>query len=415
MITLPLVIAFILVVGALVALATCAQRVTYLRSLIRRALQELGTPDAAEMALPTEVNALNKRLDQALHEKELYSSILDEMPVGVLLINKNNKITYMNRAARKIVTVDTDTARSSPLTPLKLTMEISDALSRALEQNAPEVRELDLVLDRPKKRYVVARIKAVPDEAGENVAVVVLEDRTEVRKYELLKRTLVSDFSHELRTPLTSIRSLAEALTDFGGLDQPERTRAFLRRILVHVEEMSDLIDRILQLARLESDPEQVLVLERVTARDILESALGSVSEKAREKNVILDTFAEESLSFFGDRKLLTAALVNLLDNAIKYSPSGERVECRIARDDDYVAFSVSDRGPGIAPEDLPHIFRRFYRTEKHRAKGRGGYGLGLSLVKHIVSAHDGTVEVESTPHEKTTFVMRVPLRRADQ
>ena len=413
--SLPLVIASILAVGALVALAVCGQRLASLRSLIRRALQELGMPDSAETALPVEVSALGKRLEQALHEKELYGSILDEMPVGVLLINRNNKITYMNRAARKMVTVDTDTARTSPLTPLKLTMEISDAVSRALEQNAPEIRELDLELDRPKKRYVVARIKAIPDEAGENVAVVVLEDRTEVRKYELLKRTLVSDFSHELRTPLTSIRSLAEALTDFGGLDQPERTLSFLRRILVHVEEMSELIDRILQLARLESDPEQVLVLERVTAHDILESALGSVSEKAREKNVILDATAEEALTFLGDRKLLTAALVNLLDNAIKYSPSGERVECRIEREDDSVTFSVSDRGPGIAPEDLPHIFRRFYRTEKHRSKGRGGYGLGLSLVKHIVSVHDGTVDVQSMPHEKTTFAMRVPLRLADQ
>jgi two-component system phosphate regulon sensor histidine kinase PhoR len=219
----------------------------------------------------------------------------------------------------------------------------------------------------------------------------------------------VANASHELRTPLTSIRGFVEALED-GAIDDPPTARRFLEKIRANADRMATLVSDLLELSRLEAGdrPPQ---WETVLPGDVLEEVAGALSELARSKEIVVRCEATDAGVVEADADRLRRILENLVENALKYTPAGGRIDVTARASDGSVVFEVTDNGPGISAEHLPRIFERFYRVDKARSRELGGTGLGLSIVKHLAESMGATVTVESTPGEGSRFSVRLPRR----
>ena len=238
--------------------------------------------------------------------------------------------------------------------------------------------------------------------------VLTLHDVTEISRTAEVKKDFVQNVSHELRTPLTAIKGFAETM-------QPtidEANRPYLETIIRNTDRLVSLVQDLLVLSELEERGTE-LQLEDVDLKEVAGQMLGLFEKRARDKGVELKLSAPDTgSSLRADRFRLEQVLINLLDNAVKYTDKGE-VELALSREDDKAVIRVRDTGPGIAPEHLPRLFERFYVVDKGRSRQLGGTGLGLSIVKHIVLLHGGEVSVSSTPGTGTTVVVTLPARTA--
>lgn len=330
------------------------------------------------------------------------------MPIGVVLVNSSGKITFTNRMANKHLISSFSKTKKAPLSPLTFTIEISQSINEAL---TGEEKIIEIETKHAPSKVIRAHIKPLFREGKPNGAVVVLEDISEIKKFEKLKQSLISDFSHELRTPLTSLKTSVETLVDFKGLEDPKETKKFLGYIKREVNKLSELVEKMMQLARLESSGESVLVKKKFKVSEIIKQAIEAVQVQAEKKKISFIKNIEKNLLLEGDKKLITQALINLLDNAVKYSPTEGEVAIRSEKRKNMLLISIKDQGPGLSEKEISHIFRRFYRGEKHRSRSTGGFGLGLSLAKHIVEAHNGKIKVKSKTNEGSEFIIYLPLK----
>ncbi|HKQ98182.1 MAG TPA: ATP-binding protein, partial [Candidatus Polarisedimenticolia bacterium] len=216
--------------------------------------------------------------------------------------------------------------------------------------------------------------------------------------------------SHELRTPLTAIKGYAETLLH-GGLDDPQSAAEFVRVIDRHAERLRLLIEELLDLAAVEQG-RSTLHLDAISAADVAAAAVGVVrpAAEAKRQNLTIDV-PEELPDCLADRDRLVQVLINLLDNAVKFTPDGGRIRIEARPAGDRLQIAVSDTGPGIPADDLGRVFERFYRVERSRDRREGGTGLGLAIAKHLVQAMEGSIEARSTLGSGSTF--RVTLRLA--
>jgi two-component system, OmpR family, sensor histidine kinase SenX3 len=232
----------------------------------------------------------------------------------------------------------------------------------------------------------------------------------ELQRVNKIRRDFVANVSHELKTPATSLRLLAESLEENID-DDPIQARLFAAQLKKETERLSRLITDLLDLTRLESQ-ERVENPVPVDVRSVLMTVLVRMRRVARKKNITLQwkRFGRAAhYTVCGDETQLTSMFTNLVDNAVKYTPSGGRVEVKGGFEGSEIVIRVSDTGIGIPEGKLPRIFERFYRVDKARSKETGGTGLGLSIVKHIAENHGGRVTVESTPGEGSTFTVYLP------
>ena len=235
-------------------------------------------------------------------------------------------------------------------------------------------------------------------------------DPDELRRVNKIRRDFVANVSHELKTPATSLRLLAESLEETIDED-PVQARLFAAQLKRETERLSQLITDLLDLARLESE-ERVENPVPVSVRSVLMTVLARMRSVARKKNITLQWKRSGRAAQYtvrGDETQLTSMFTNLVDNAVKYTPPGGRVEVTGGFEGSEIVIRVSDTGIGIPEGKLPRIFERFYRVDKARSKETGGTGLGLSIVKHVAENHGGRVAVESTPGEGSTFTVYLP------
>jgi two-component system sensor histidine kinase SenX3 len=235
-------------------------------------------------------------------------------------------------------------------------------------------------------------------------------DLDELRRVNKIRRDFVANVSHELKTPATSLRLLAESLEETIDED-PAQARVFAAQLKRETERLSHLITNLLDLTRLESD-ERVENPVPVDLRGVLMAVLARMRSVARKKNITLQWKRSGRAARYtvrGDETQLTSMFTNLVDNAVKYTPPGGRVEVTGGLEGSEIVIRVSDTGIGIPEGKLPRIFERFYRVDKARSKETGGTGLGLSIVKHVAENHGGRVTVESTPGEGSTFTVYLP------
>ena len=238
----------------------------------------------------------------------------------------------------------------------------------------------------------------------------VLNDVTRLKTLENIRRDFVANVSHELKTPITSIKGFLETLRD-GAVIDPENTTKFLEIIIKHADRLSEIIEDLLSLSRIERDRERgEIVLEEGPIIPVLESVVRACAKRCAIKNIAIQ------LDFPGDiiarinTTLLEQAVVNLVDNAVKYSEPGSSVLIQAFKNDDRITIRVKDSGCGIPKEHLTRIFERFYRVDKARSRKVGGTGLGLSIVRHIVNAHGGEISVESSPGRGSAFSICLPV-----
>ncbi len=232
----------------------------------------------------------------------------------------------------------------------------------------------------------------------------------ELKRVNKIRRDFVANVSHELKTPATSLRLLAESLVDILDED-PEQAHFFAEQLKNETERLAQLITDLLDLARLESE-EGVQNPAPVDVRSVLMVVLSRLRPAARRKSITLSWKRSGSAALYtvlGDETQLTSMFSNLVENAVKYTPSGGRVEVTAGSGEDEVIVRISDTGIGIPAESLARIFERFYRVDKARSKETGGTGLGLSIVRHVAENHGGRVTVESAPGEGSTFTVHLP------
>ncbi len=386
-------------------------------------------------ALGRAFNQMTEKLVSQLHEKaaerQKLRTILEGMGEGVLMMDPQGKVEFINPACRSlldlhrpIASVETPhwgvsrnelpSAGDGPagrlyelegrtLIEVVRQLELEKAMQRVVTAKASERLELEL---HPSHRNVLVNLYPILDQNTVRGVVLVFQDVTELRKLENIRKEFVANVSHELRTPLTSIRGYAETLLGEAELD--ERTRHdFSSIIYKNAARLSVLIDDLLQISALESGRED-FERERLDLEEVAQSVLVSMQNLFKSQNIRCSLVSDPHVEVQGNRKGLEQVFYNLLDNAIKYTPAGS-VNVMICKNGDQVRVAIKDTGIGIPSQDLPRIFERFYRVDKSRSREMGGTGLGLSIVKHIMQLHGGTIEVESKLNGGSTFIFQLP------
>ena len=253
------------------------------------------------------------------------------------------------------------------------------------------------------------RIQLIGQHHNRIGALIVLNDVTRLRRLENIRRDFVANVSHEIKTPVTAIKGFVETLHD-GSIRNSRDAERFLGIIGKHVDRLNAIIEDLLSLSRIEQDVErEEIVLEEGSIRDVLLTAIQVCEVKAASKNIRVALSCKEDLKARINPPLLEQAVVNLLDNAIKYSDSESTIRVQARKTNDQIILSVHDEGCGIGKEHSHRLFERFYRVDKARSRQLGGTGLGLAIVKHITQAHGGHVSVESTPGKGSTFSLHLP------
>jgi two-component system phosphate regulon sensor histidine kinase PhoR len=342
-------------------------------------------------------------------------AVLGSMIEGVLAIDARQRIVGLNRAAADLLGVDLDGSIRRPLQDVVRNPDLRRFALKAIDCREPV--EDDLVLRGPRDRTIRLRGTALRDVSGEGGAVIVLNDVTDVQRLEHVRRDFVANVSHELKTPVASIKGFVETLLD-GAADDPADNRRFLGIIARQADRLAAIIEDLLALSRIEQrEGAGNLPVEPTLVADVFAAATADCDARAADRSIRLETDCPDSLQADLNAPLLEQAVINLIDNAIKYSDPGRTVrlsaESLTGAGAADLVIHVQDQGCGIDAEHLPRLFERFYRVDKARSRKLGGTGLGLSIVKHIVQAHGGRIDVESVPGVGTTFTIRVPLRKA--
>lgn len=332
------------------------------------------------------------------------SAILDALGEGLIAVDPKLAVVRANPRARALLGM---VPGAEGLHILKAGGNAAlAALAEACATGA-ERKESEMMAFGPESRnlLVTAQPLAWPD--GRHGAVLALADVTRLKKLEQVRRDFVSNVSHELRTPITLIRGFLEALD--GA--EPADAKRFVGIAARHAERMGDMVEDLLTLAALEDGDRPALSMDAVAARTILDRAAEASGLLAKERKANVALRADPELRLMASSGLLEQALVNLIQNALRYGPEGGLVEAEAWPDGKGNAlFTVADRGPGIPEKDRLRIFERFYRVDKARSRELGGTGLGLAIVRHICLAHGGTVFVDARPGGGSVFTMAIPL-----
>jgi two-component system phosphate regulon sensor histidine kinase PhoR len=378
------------------------------RSIRRGDPEEIRVLAATLDSMAAEIGA---RVSAAEAQGRKLEAILDAMAEAVLALDTKLAITIANPAAEALFGLGGEIAGRGLLEATRssgLQAVAADCLASG------QRRAVEIALYLPSERFFQAlaaplRGAAPPGAAGPSGVVLVLGDITELRRLERVRRDFVANVSHELRTPVQLVKGFAETLRD-GALRDPEQAGRFLDIIERNAARMESLISDLLSLASLEREGREWLAAERSDIAPILEAARAAIQPKAEARGTKVEIECQEGLSAKVDSGLLEQAVVNLIDNAVKYSPQNETVRVEARSEQGLLVIEVRDRGIGIPARDLPRVFERFYRVDKARSRELGGTGLGLAIVRHIAMAHGGKVSVESWEGEGSTFRIALPL-----
>ncbi len=331
--------------------------------------------------------------------------ILKSMAEGVLAVDHQMRVLFCNQALSDALGIKHPVEENTPLLGLIRDPKFLTLISGVLTSGEAVKCKLQFAMDDPSVFEAYAAPLAVPPHRG---ALVILHDITGLERLERIRRDFVANVSHELRTPLTAIRGYAETLLG-GALDDSEHNRRFVEIIQAHAIRLNNIASDLLTLSDLESGRRDAEP-GPISVEDAVNTALLTVEPEARIRGVHLVRGAVRDAFIVGHALRLEQALVNLLDNAVKFNQSGG--EARIdagTTADGHVFISVSDTGSGMPSDDLPRIFERFYRVDRARSREVGGTGLGLSIVKHVVERMEGTIKVESRLGKGSTFTILLP------
>jgi two-component system sensor histidine kinase SenX3 len=371
-----------LLVAALVAGSAVVRRL----QAAQRRVRELEARLDREHELKAESAQASRRLRRAL----------GAIAHGVVIFDEHGEVVYRNNPATSFLAARHGDA---------LVEEAISALARIALVGRETEHEVEVF--GPPRRTLNLRAVPLGGEAAPAGALVVVEDTSARRRLENVRRDFVANISHELKTPVGALALLAETLL---GEDEPDVMRRLAERITSEAFRVAHTIDDLLELSRLEASPAKSEELLPVAV--FVAEAVDRVRSAADRHGIVLEVEeVPEKLTVQGERRQLVSAVVNLLDNAVKYSEPDSSIEVRACTDGEWVEVEVRDHGIGIPQRDLERIFERFYRVDRARSRETGGTGLGLAIVRHVASNHRGDVHVESREGEGSRFTLRLPAR----
>ena len=373
------------------------------RKVIVRSNDETGDLAKALNDMADEINAKVKNISS---EKARLEAILLSMFEGVMLTNERGEIILMNPSIRKLFLIDSAPEGKRPLEVMRNNV-IQEIVDKILLENKGVAQEVAVTMPE-QKTILISGAPVIKDNIAEG-AVLVFHDITELKRLEDIRKDFVANVSHELRTPISSIKGYAETLLD-GKVDNKDTVKEFLGIIYQDSNRLANLIDDLLDLSRIESGKMKI-EFEPLDIKLVANRCVNVLEKSAKGKSLTVTVDISSDFSkVLGDEKRLSQVFLNLLDNAIKYTPEGGSITISAISKEKIVQIDISDTGIGISEKDLPRIFERFYRVDKARSRELGGTGLGLSIVKHIVQTHNGQVWVQSTPGQGSTFSFTIPI-----
>ena len=367
--------------------------------------------------------------DSTISYQHFFQALLEAVPWPLLIVSRSLSIHFYNQHAVNLLQAQ------GPLKQLKLNQLVSDArilelVQQSIQSQSPVTGEYTRDSTGTAWKISITPLAHSPRRtriSKQNTALnlvyryvyfaIAIEDLTELRRLERARRDFVANISHELRNPLASIRLLVETLEDAIDTD-PEQAQTFVEKIETEVQNLTELVSEILELSRIESG-QVPMSIEPIEAEQLVREVMARMLTQAQRHRVTLRTEIEQGKTLVAaDSRQILRVMVNLVHNAIKFTPSGGIVVIgtRLEESGSTQAFFVHDTGIGIRPEDLPRIFERFYKVDQARSKidfigpGGGGSGLGLAIARHVVEAHGGRIKAESVVGQGSTFTFTLPV-----
>jgi two-component system phosphate regulon sensor histidine kinase PhoR len=347
---------------------------------------------------------LQKQIRKRAHEKDRLNTVLYTLNDGVLIVNRHGHVRLLNPAAARILHTQEEHALDRTFVQAVRDHRIVEVFDRCQQTQKEESAVLDL------EGLQFLRVVVTPFLKGRHRGhVVILQDLTRLRQLQIVRHDFIANMSHELRTPLASLRALVDTLND-GAIDDPPAAQRFLQRMEVEVDALTQMVQELLELAQIESG-QAPLRLQELPVSPLITSGAERLRPQAERAQLTLTIDLPVNLpAVIVDPDRVQQVMVNLVHNAIKFTPPAGQIAV-VARQDENageVIVSVCDTGVGVAPEDLPRIFERFYKAD--RARSGGGTGLGLAIAKHIVQAHGGRLWAESKLNKGSTFYFSLPI-----
>ena len=353
-------------------------------------------------ALQSMANNLGTQINALTSERAKLSAVLNQMTDGVIIVDSDGKVQLLNPAAERLFEISEAAALNRSVVEVMLYHQLVE-LWRKAKSGERETITLEI-----GPQHLFLQVVATPLKAAlPGSTMILLQDLTQMRRLETVRRDFISNVSHELRTPLASLKALAETLQE-GALDDPPAARRFIIRMETEIDNLTQLVNELLELSRIESG-KVPLSFHRITPFDLLKPATERMALQAERAGLELSLDCQVDLpAVFADPGRITQVLINLIHNAVKFTPPGGKITVSAYQDGDHIVFFVRDTGVGIAGKDLNRIFERFYKAD--RARAGGGTGLGLSIARHMIESHGGYIWAESEEQVGSTFYFTLPI-----
>ncbi|MGX7109177.1 two-component system histidine kinase PnpS [Facklamia miroungae] len=351
------------------------------------------------------VRYLGEDRNDLISGQQQYSLLLENINLGVLVIDSHGKIDLMNPALEEILGLS-PTVIGRPYQTVLKSFQLISLINRVMHTHSPIQEEVEVYV--PSSKFLDVNILSYREfQASEMSFLVLLYDITEIRRLETVRSEFVANASHELRTPVTAIKGFAETLLN-GALKEKKAAYKFVNIIAKESNRLEVIIDDILELSRVEKN-ENILPKTNFDVNNVTENMIEFLSQKIAQKSISVELISESDITLKADQHRFEQILTNLLDNAINYSDEGSKITITIKKKKKSIEIIVSDTGIGIPEKEIERIFERFYRVDKARSRNSGGTGLGLSIVRNLVMLMDGKIEVESQVGVGTSFSITFP------
>lgn len=341
-------------------------------------------------------------------EQERLKTLIETMGSGLIVLGRSGNISLMNKPFSQWFGINFNQVKTKNYQDIGLPQELERFAYQLLMTETPTRKQIPL--ETPLgQRYMECYGAPIIGEYGKWLGmVIVVHDITELKRLEKVRQDFVANVSHELKTPVTSIKGFTETLL-YGAYQKEETLLEFLEIIRLESDRLQFLINDLLDLSKMEQQSFE-LMQHSVSAHQLFQRTVQLTQQAAEEKQIVIEPLFEEDVSIHADENRLLQVMVNLVSNAITYSPEQTTITLKAWKENKFGVLVVSDQGIGMEAEELTRIFERFYRVDKARSRNSGGTGLGLAIVKHLVEAHQGKIEVTSSVGKGTKFKVFIPL-----